>query len=91
MRGRPWQTRDFLAGGRTTVTLALSAVLIVGSLTLAGCILAKLGIQVLNLEFALSSAIAAGEESLVHVQFFPEKVNLKKQMVRISGRVSGAS
>ncbi len=73
-----------------TATSTLATCLPLVLLALAGCVLTPAGIQFLELRFALSRTLAAGEEALVHQQVFPAKVVLKKHHVRVSGRVAGA-
>ena len=47
--------------------------------------------QGLNLNFRFDSALPAGEETRVHTAVFPEQVKLKKNFVRISGRLESDS
>ena len=45
--------------------------------------------QTLTLNFRFDQLVAEGEELLVHVAVFPEAVKLKKNFVRVSGRMTG--
>lgn len=58
-------------------------------LTLAGCVPLFLdgAFQTLRLTFTLDEALPAGEQTLVHSWFFPEDVKVRKNFVRISGRL----
>ena len=43
--------------------------------------------QSLNFTFKFDQALAADEETLVHIAVFPQKVKLKKRFVRLSGEI----
>ncbi len=45
--------------------------------------------QTLSFNFRFDKALAAGEERIVHVGIFPEAVQLKKNIVQVSGQLVG--
>ncbi len=53
---------------RRTTSWTLATPLTGGLLVLAGCILTPAGCQILQLSYKLSTTLAAGQESLVHLQ-----------------------
>ncbi|MDX1383987.1 MAG: hypothetical protein R3190_10120, partial [Thermoanaerobaculia bacterium] len=71
----------------TTTLLALLALCGIGLLA-SSCILESDGaFQTLVLFFELDRQIPEGEAFLVHTMIYPNRVELRKQFVRISGRI----